>query len=105
MKKNSERAKIIRELIHTTDQEFTDEELIHQLTGQMETTFADSFRHISENFSKIFVDLFGGGSASLKLTDPDNLLESGIEIFVEPPGKIIKNLSMLSIQAACLRGI
>lgn len=72
------------------------EKLIYQLTGQMETTFADSFKHISANFSKIFVDLFGGGSASLKLTDPEHLLESGIEIFVEPPGKIIKNLGLLS---------
>ena len=72
------------------------EKLIQQLTGQMETTFADSFKHISANFSKIFVDLFGGGSASLKLTDPEHLLESGIEIFVEPPGKIIKNLGLLS---------
>jgi len=72
------------------------EKLIQQLTTQMESTFADSFKHISANFSKIFVDLFGGGSASLKLTDPEHLLESGIEIFVEPPGKIIKNLGLLS---------
>ena len=44
----------------------------------------------------IFVDLFGGGSASLKLTDPEHLLESGIEIKAAPPGKIIKNLMQLS---------
>lgn len=42
------------------------------------------------------MELFGGGRADLKLTDPDNILESGIEIFVEPPGKIIKNLASLS---------
>ncbi len=72
------------------------EKLILDLTAQMEHSFSDSFRQISENFSKIFVELFGGGSASLKLTEPEHLLDSGIEIFVEPPGKIIKNLGLLS---------
>ena len=62
----------------------------------MEETFAESFEQIRKNFGKIFVDLFGGGSAHLRLGDPENLLESGIEIFVEPPGKIIKNLGLLS---------
>ena len=42
------------------------------------------------------MELFGGGKAYFKLSDPDNVLESGIEIFVEPPGKIIRNLSALS---------
>ena len=72
------------------------EKLIRQLTVQMEETFAESFEQIRKNFGKIFVDLFGGGSADFRLTDPENLLESGIEIFVEPPGKIIKNLGLLS---------
>lgn len=45
---------------------------------------------------KTFVELFGGGTGELKLTDPDNVLESGIEINVAPPGKVIKNLSLLS---------
>ncbi len=72
------------------------EKLIQELTGQMEQSFSESFAQISANFSKIFVELFGGGSASLKLTEPDQLLDSGIEIFVEPPGKIIKNLGLLS---------
>ena len=58
--------------------------------------FKKSFDAINENFKKIFVELFGGGKGELILTEPDNLLESGIEISVQPPGKVIKNLSSLS---------
>ena len=70
--------------------------LIRELTAQMKELFADSFERINRNFQQIFTELFGGGQAKLTLTDPDNLLESGIEITVQPPGKIIKNLSALS---------
>lgn len=70
--------------------------LINELTQKMQDIFSENFEKINENFKKIFVELFGGGRADLKLTDPDNVLESGIEIFVEPPGKIIKNLASLS---------
>ncbi|MFZ2537825.1 MAG: chromosome segregation protein SMC, partial [Oscillospiraceae bacterium] len=70
--------------------------LINELTQKMQDIFAENFEKINMNFKKIFVDLFGGGRADLKLSDPDNLLESGIDIFVEPPGKIIKNLASLS---------
>lgn len=70
--------------------------LINDLTAQMKDMFIKSFSEIRDNFSKIFVELFGGGKATLTLTDPENILESGIEIFVQPPGKIIKNLVELS---------
>ena len=70
--------------------------LIAQLTSEMCTIFRDSFAKINRYFGEIFVDLFGGGSASLELTDPENVLESGIEIKVAPPGKVIKNLIQLS---------
>lgn len=70
--------------------------LIGDLTKQMKEMFLKSFTEIRDNFSQIFVELFGGGKATLTLTDPDNILESGIEIFVQPPGKIIKNLVELS---------
>lgn len=70
--------------------------LIGELTAKMRDIFAESFDKINRYFGEIFVDLFGGGSACLKLTNPDDLLESGIEIQVEPPGKIIKNLTLLS---------
>ncbi len=72
------------------------ERLISELTKSMKEIFSESFAKINENFKQIFVELFGGGKAELKLTDPDNVLESGIEINVAPPGKVIKNLSLLS---------
>lgn len=72
------------------------ENLIASLTQSMKEIFSESFAKINENFKKIFVELFGGGKAELALTDPTNVLESGIEINVAPPGKVIKNLSLLS---------
>ena len=70
--------------------------LIGDLTGQMKEKFTEGFSNISTNFTKVFTELFGGGSAKLVLTDPENVLESGIEISVAPPGKIIKSLALLS---------
>ena len=70
--------------------------VIGELESNMESTFLDSFNHINENFNRVFSELFGGGSAKLSLTDPTNVLESGIEISAAPPGKIIKNLMQLS---------
>ncbi len=72
------------------------EKLIDELTETMKTKFSESFKEINENFKKIFVELFGGGRAELVLTEPENVLESGIEINAAPPGKVIKNLSLLS---------
>ena len=70
--------------------------LINQLTTQMKEIFTDGFQKISNNFSKTFVELFGGGTASLSLTDPDNILESGIDINVKLPGKNVPSLEGLS---------
>lgn len=70
--------------------------IISQLEGEMKVAFTESFNKINENFGKTFSELFGGGSAELSLTDPENVLESGIEIKAAPPGKIIKNLMQLS---------
>lgn len=72
------------------------EQLIDELTDNMKEMFTDSFAKINKNFKEIFVELFGGGQGELVLTDPDNVLECGIDIKVEPPGKIIKNLVSLS---------
>ncbi len=72
------------------------ERMIAEISAEMSAMFAQSFEDINNNFKRIFTELFGGGSGSLSLTDPQNLLESGIEIDVAPPGKIIKNLSALS---------
>ena len=70
--------------------------IIGELEGNMENGFLESFNKINENFNRVFSELFGGGSAKLSLTDPTNVLESGIEISAAPPGKIIKNLMQLS---------
>lgn len=72
------------------------EKLISDLTKSMREMFVESFNKINESFKTIFVELFGGGRGELVLTDPENVLESGIEINVAPPGKVIKNLSLLS---------
>ena len=72
------------------------QKLITSLNGEMKTLFGESFKIINDNFGKIFKQLFGGGSASLKLTDPENILESGVDISVNPPGKVIKSLTALS---------
>ena len=70
--------------------------LITELTSQMCDIFTEKFEAINRNFGKTFRELFEGGSASLSLTDPADVLESGIEITVHPPGKLIKNLAALS---------
>lgn len=58
--------------------------------------FFESYSKIKKNFHLMFRRLFGGGRAELKLTDPSNVLESGIEIFAQPPGKKFESLSLLS---------
>ncbi len=70
--------------------------LIHDITSQMRTIFIEQFNIINKNFNEVFIELFGGGYAELKLTEIDDVLESGIEIIVSPPGKIIRNLAALS---------
>jgi len=70
--------------------------IITDLEKNMESSFIESFNQINDNFNRVFAELFGGGSAKLSLTDPSNVLESGIEISAAPPGKIIKSLMQLS---------
>ncbi len=70
--------------------------MISELALQMRDIFAENFGIINDNFARIFKELFGGGSASLNLEEDADILESGIEIHVAPPGKVIKNLSALS---------
>ncbi len=70
--------------------------MISELSGQMRELFSASFAQINTHFARIFNELFGGGTAALSLEDPDNVLESGIDIRVAPPGKVIKNLTALS---------
>ena len=70
--------------------------MIAELCSEMEELFTSSFKEINRHFGYIFRELFGGGHARLYLSDENNVLESGIEIEVSPPGKVIKNLSALS---------
>ena len=70
--------------------------MIAELCSEMEELFTTSFKQINTHFQQIFKELFGGGHARLSLSDESNVLESGIEIEVSPPGKVIKNLSALS---------
>ena len=70
--------------------------LINDLTKQMREIFIERFNLINKNFSETFVELFGGGKASLSLSDTENVLTTGIDISVEPPGKIVSHIELLS---------
>jgi len=70
--------------------------IIKELTSEMETKFKSQFEQINTNFQKIFKELFGGGRAELRLAEDENLLECGIDIVAEPPGKKLQNISLLS---------
>ncbi len=72
------------------------EKIIAEMLTVMKKQFAQQFEIINRNFSKVFGELFGGGHANLSLADPENLLESGIEIEAQPPGKKLQRLSLLS---------
>ena len=70
--------------------------IISRIELEMRTSFINAFNDINRNFSITFKELFGGGNAELALTDPEDVLTSGIEIKAAPPGKIIKSMSLLS---------
>lgn len=71
-------------------------EIIHEMDEIMEKEFLTSFHKIREKFNETFKELFKGGSADLKLSDPSNILETGIEIIASPPGKKLTTISLLS---------
>jgi len=71
-------------------------ELIKHLNHESRQLFIDTFEAVRENFQTLFRKLFGGGRADILLTDPDDVLESGIDIVVMPPGKELRSLSLLS---------
>ena len=70
--------------------------IISDMTITMKEQFKEKFEKINKNFSEVFRELFGGGNASLKLEDEQNILECGIEITVQPPGKKLQNMMLLS---------
>ncbi|CDD31763.1 chromosome segregation protein SMC [Firmicutes bacterium CAG:94] len=71
-------------------------ELIQDLTKHMRQQFTERFAQINQNFGQIFRELFGGGAAELSFTDDSDVLTSGIEIKVHPPGKIVTHIESLS---------
>ena len=71
-------------------------DIIKEITGEMEEVFLRQFKAIDESFRQTFLELFGGGKAALALEDESNVLECGIEIKVQPPGKALSNISLLS---------
>ena len=72
------------------------ERVIAEITGEMKAIFSRQFGIINAAFGETFCELFGGGRAALELDDPDDILNCGIEIRVQPPGKALKVLSLLS---------
>ncbi|MFQ3549962.1 MAG: chromosome segregation protein SMC, partial [Armatimonadota bacterium] len=71
-------------------------EAITEIDSGTKEIFMDTFNKVSENFDKMFNILFGGGKTQLKLTMPDNLLETGIDIIAQMPGKKFQDMSLLS---------
>ncbi len=71
-------------------------DVITEMTGIMKDQFIKQFETINKDFGDVFKELFGGGRASLILEDEKNVLECGIEIVVQPPGKKLQNMTLLS---------
>ncbi|MFA5407557.1 MAG: chromosome segregation protein SMC, partial [Bacilli bacterium] len=71
-------------------------DIIKEMDLVMKESFESIYKLISEEFKVVFKELFGGGEAYLKLTDPSNMLETGIDIIALPPGKKLQHLSLLS---------
>ena len=96
-KEVSERYTFLKEQVEDIEKSKLElRKIISELTSKMRTQFIENFQKINKNFTKIFSELFEGGKGELTLTDEENILESGIEINVQPPGKVIKNLTLLS---------
>ncbi len=70
--------------------------VIEDITSEMQRIFKEQFSVIDESFQETFLELFGGGQAKLELDDEDDILNCGIEIKVQPPGKTLKTISLLS---------
>ena len=71
-------------------------EIISEMDDVMANDFKTTFEIVNKHFGETFRELFRGGSASLKLTDPNNILETGVEIIASPPGKKLTTISLLS---------
>ena len=83
-----------RDDVRTAKEEL--EGIISGITEEMRAIFAEQFRVINDAFQQTFLELFGGGKATLELEDPEDILNCGIEIRVQPPGKALKIITLLS---------
>ena len=83
-----------RDDVETSKKEIQD--IIAEVTAQMKDVFMTQFGIINDSFRETFLELFGGGKAALELQDPDNVLECGIDIKVQPPGKAVSSINLLS---------
>jgi len=72
------------------------EKIIDEMMSIMKKQFAEQFEIISKNFNSVFRELFGGGQAKLELSDPGDIMETGVEIEAQPPGKKLQSLTLLS---------
>lgn len=81
------------DLLHAEDMLL---DIIKQMDEVMKEKFEETFKKVQVEFSKVFKSLFGGGDAKLSLTDPKDILETGIDIVAIPPGKKLKHISLLS---------
>jgi chromosome segregation protein len=70
--------------------------ITQEIRSESSEVFLDTYNQIRKNFHLMFRRLFGGGRAELKLVEPDNVLESGIDIYAQPPGKKLENITLLS---------
>ncbi|WP_042348955.1 chromosome segregation protein SMC [Bacillus massiliigorillae] len=71
-------------------------QVIDEMDVEMKRRFEETFNGIRDQFERVFQQLFGGGRAELRLTNPDDLLNTGVEIIAQPPGKKLQNLNLLS---------
>lgn len=71
-------------------------EIIKEMDEIMISRLTEAYEKISDEFERIFKKMFKGGSGKIKLTDPDNILETGIDIIAEPPGKKLNHIALLS---------
>ncbi|MBI9099216.1 MAG: AAA family ATPase [Spirochaetaceae bacterium] len=80
-------------------------EITKEIKSESEILFMKTYNEIRKEFHEMFRRMFGGGRAELKLVDPENILESGIEIYAQPPGKKLENISLLSGGEKSLTGV
>lgn len=71
-------------------------DLIDEMDKKLVTEFDDMIKKIRTNFQEVFKEMFGGGAADLKYSEPENMLDSGIEIIAQPPGKVVKRITLFS---------